>query len=376
MARFLPRVNLRVLTVFLLVSVPALALAAFVALGTGQAQLRESYGIHLSELAENTAAAIDTYVFRRIVDASILARVADVREAAAAASRGSYEQTRALELDREWQRTQAVPQALSGLLGTPVSTFLADVVKQDPIYREILLTDVHGRLVAASNVTSDYLQSDEAWWKDAFGDGTRGRVNVGDVQWDESARVFALELALPVAEPSSDRLVGVLKVIADIREMGAVIGSVKAGSTGEAVLIHEDGSVVFSRRRLDPNARFFAADLLRERYRALRQGDPEYQIYFSARAPDGQDRLVAVAPSQLSASYPNLAWLVAVSQAEAELFAPIRAQVWSLVAVLALTFVAVLGLALSFSVRLAAPPPESDIHLVQHGAISRSEEGV
>lgn len=376
MARSVPRLNYRVFAVFLIVGLPALAIAAVIALGTGQARLRDSYGSHLSEIAEQTAAVVDAYLFRRIVDATILTRVTEVRAAAATASRESVDMTRVQALDREWQRSGRAPPGAAGLLATPASAFLADVVTHDPIYREILLTDVHGRLVAASNVTTDYYQADEEWWRDAYADGARGRVSVSDVQWDQSARAFAVEMALPVAEPSSDRLAGILKVIADIREMGAVIGGVQPGSTGETTLVREDGSIVFSRRRLDPSARFFAADLLQERYRAVRQGDPNYRVHFSARAPDGADRLVAVAPTQLSASYPHIGWLVAVSQAESELLEPVRAQVWSLIVVLALTLVAILGLAISFSMRLRTHRPESDMHLVEHAEIPKMEESV
>jgi len=73
-----------------------------------------------------------------------------------------------------------------------------------------------------------------------------------------------------------------------------------------------------------------------------------------------------LALSQLKASYPNLAWVVAVSQGEDELFAPVREQWGSLVIVLAFTALAVVLLALWLTVRMAARPPDSDLHLVEH----------
>lgn len=364
-----PRFDYRVLTTFLIVGLPALAVAAFVALGTGQAGLRQSYGEHLAAVAEQSAATIDAYVYRRIVDASILTRVPQVRAVAAEGNKTRPEGAQIQQLDREWQNTGAVPAALAGVLTNPASTFLAGVVKDDPVYRELLLTDLSGRLVAASNVTSDYYQADEEWWTESFGDGVRGRVSVGDVVYDQSARVYALEIALPVTSANEGQLAGILKVIADIREIATVIDGVRLGATGDAVLLRENGTLVFSRRPRSSDARFFAADLLREQFDAARRDDFGYHVFFSARAPDGGDHLVAVAPSQLSASYPHLTWLVAVSRAESELFAPIRAQAVSLLLVLALTAIAVLVLALWFSMRLSAPPPESEIHLVEHAAV-------
>ncbi len=376
MAHSLPQINYRVLGAFLIVGLPALAIASALAVGTGQARLRESYAQHLSEVAQNAASSVDSFVFRRIVEASILARVPSIRDAAAAASRETPDPARVRELDDTWQRTRAVPLPLANLFEAAASNFLADVVRQDPIYREILLTDVHGRLVGASNLTTDYLQSDETWWIDAFGDGAHARVSVSDVRWDESARGFAVDIALPVSQPGSDRLAGILKVVADIREMGTVVDGVRLGSTGDAALVRPDGSIVLSRRRLDPDARFFATDLLRERYNAVQKGDPEYRVTFSARGPDGANRLVAVAPSQLSASYPELNWLVAVSQAESELFAPLRAQIWLLGLAIAFTALAVVVLALWFSIRLSAPAVSqaTDMHLVEHAKIPHLEE--
>lgn len=264
---------------------------------------------------------------------------------------------------------------MKAMLETPASRFFADVTRHDPIFREILLTDMQGRLVAASNLPSDYYQADESWWTDAYGDGITGQVSVGEVTWDESARIHALDIAVPVPAPDSERLVGLIKVAADIRELGVVIDSLRLGQTGQASLIRKDGTLVFNQRRAQPDARFFAADLLRERYQTTQHDDPQFKVSFSARGPDGQDRLVAIAPSQLDASYPNLSWVVAVSQDESELFAPIREQAWLLVAVVALVAVVVLALALYFSMRLAAPPiaQELDMHLVEHATIPRME---
>ncbi len=370
------RFNHRVLTVFLIVGLPALAMTSILALGVGQGRLRASYAEHLAEVAEQAASSVDSFVFRRIVQASVLGRIPLLRETASTASRDTLNPEAVRKLDAEWQRAGAIPPGLAGLLDSPTSSFLADAVAHDPIYREILLTDLNGRIVATSNLTSDYLQSDELWWREAFGDGVRGRVSVGDVQWDESARAFVVDIAVPVPAPGSDRLGGILKISADIREMGTIIDGVRLGTTGDAVLVRGDGSIVLSRRKLDPDARFFAADLLRERYDVVRKGDPEYRVTFSARGADGGSRLVAVAPSQLSASYPNLAWLVAVSQAESELLAPIRAQMWLLLVAIAVTAAAVLALALWFSMRLAAGPLDGapEMNLVEHSTVPRLEE--
>lgn len=364
MSSKLPRLNARVLTVFSIVALPVLAVGVLLVIGSGQARLRDSYGRHLTEVAQQTAATVDTYVFRQVVDVLIFARVPEAQRVATSESQRPLDAEEVRTLDRRWTSERVVPSIpiLAGVMTNPVARFFASIVEHDRIYREIMLTDRFGRLVAASNRTSDYYQADEDWWKEAFDDGVHGRVNVGDVVWDESARVFAIDIAVPVTDPATGTLVGILKTSTDAREMLDAVASVRLGSTGRAVLVREDGAVVSGRPPITPGVRFFAADLVRERVQAAgKTMSAEFASYFSARDTTGSAQLIGIAPSQLGRSYPVLSWLVAVYQADEELFAPVRNQFWYLVLVLALTAVAVLGLAVSYSMRLAAPSIDVEI---------------
>ncbi len=77
---------------------------------------------------------------------------------------------------------------------------------------------------------------------------------------------------------------------------------------------------------------------------------------------------MALAPSQLARSFPNLNWLVALSLDQNELLTPFRSLGWYLFLVFALTALAVVSIALWLSVRLASPTfdPAIDMHLVDH----------
>jgi cache domain-containing protein len=329
----------------------------------------------LGQIAEYTAGAVDSYVFRRILDAALLGRVPEIRRVAAEGNTQVYDAERARELDRQWQANAGATAASSNLLTSAASQFLADLVKNDSVYREVLVTDRNGRLVAASNVTSDYLQSDEDWWIRAF-DGGRGRVSVTDVRRDESAHVYAFDIAVPVLAPGGE-LAGIMKIVADSREMLAGIAGLELGATSEALLVRPDGSIVFSRQPHAEGDRFFAAQLLRERLdqRAARH-EPPGTMTFDAQTVDGKQRMAAIAPSQLAQSYPDLPWLVALSIDTDELRAPFRSLLAYLMLVFALTALAVLVIALWLSLRLAAPPtdPAYDMHLVDHPRIARMEE--
>jgi Cache domain len=374
MTAHVPHLNQRVLTVFLLVSLPALIVGTALVLRIGQGRLGDSYGRHLQDVAQQAAAGIDAYVYRRILDVSLLARTPDLRSQATAGSTRPFDRAAAEAVDREWQQGAKPPRVVEESLGNAASRYLKDLVVHDHIYREMILTDRQGRLVAASNPTTDYFQGDEDWWIAAVDDGRQGRVSISDVRWDPSARVYALEISAPVPTSSDESLAGVLKVVTDSRELLALVGNLQPGQSGSAWLLRRNGTIVFNRQTANPNARFFASDTLQTHTGALRESGPIGGTHFSARAADGTKQIVAVAESQLGASYPSLPWLVAVSQGESELVAPLSMLGWYLLALVAFTALIVLGLALWFSVRLAATPVDVDMHLVRHPQVSHVGE--
>ncbi|HEY7497817.1 MAG TPA: cache domain-containing protein [Vicinamibacterales bacterium] len=363
----LASINRRVLTVVLIVALPILVLGSRFVVANGQGRARDAQVARLGQVADYVAATTDAYVFRRIVDAAVIARVPEVRRTAAESARAAMDGNRTAELDERWQKERKVPPELSSILTNPAARFFADVGKQDRLYREILVADRHGRLAAASQMTSDYFQADEGWFTQALDDGKRGRITVSDIHRDESADAYAFDISVPVADPQSDELVGIMKIVASSEEMLQGIGGFELGFTGQIMLIREDGSIVFSRHAVIPGARFFGAAELKERLAASKD-DPQARIAFPSRSADGTDRVVAVSRSRLRESFPNLSWLVVVSMEEEELLAPVRPMVWSVLGVIALTMIAVLAVALWASVRLARPAfdPSLDMHLVEH----------
>jgi hypothetical protein len=374
MSRHLPHLNLRVFVVLVIVSMPLFAVAAVAVLGVGQAELRDIFGQQLMQSAQQTAAAVDASVFRRMIDVAILARVPEIRAVAASGRQHAVDAKAIVAIEQAWAANPSATASGLKLFDNAASVYLRDIVENDRVYREIFVTDREGRLVAASNPTSNYFQGTEGWWKDAFGDGVHGRMIIGDVQWDASARANAIQFALPIIEGEGRPIVGVLKVVADARELLGVASGMRSGPSGETTLVRDDGTLVFTQKAGGGRIPFFAADLLRERLQHYQPGDPQFRVDFTASDKSGRAFLVGVAPSQLAASAPHLTWLVAVTQAEDELFAPIRAQLWRLLAVFGLIAAAVLVVATWFSVRLAAPPIEPGMHISEHPEVPRIEQ--
>lgn len=346
-----PRINATVLSVFLLVSLPVLAAGVLLVLLIAQSTLRGTFGEHLSNVAEQTAAGIDAYVYRKVLDVSMLGRTRDIREAV----RG------------------APASDAAGLAGNSASRYLADLVSHDSVYREIVVTNREGQLVAASRAAAPRDMSGEDWWKATVDDGVVGRVFVTQLRWDTKEGVSVMQVSAPVPDGDGNALTGVVRVVFDARELLAPVAGLQLGSTGMATLVRDNGSVVFSRASNEPSTRFFATQELTDGLSRLSsaEGVRHDGIHFTAASGDGTPYVVGVARSQLSRSFPNLSWLVAVSQAESELVGPVRSLGWHLLLVFLVNVLLVLALALYFSMRLHAPPIDVGVELVEHRPVSR-----
>lgn len=160
--------------------------------------------------------------------------------------------------DREWvEGSAAGDERKAAILAAPVSDLLR---RHQTFYRdrydfellgEVFLTNRFGANVAQTDVTSDYLQSDEDWWREARANG----LSIGDPLWDESAEVLAVALSLRV-DDSEGELAGVLKaalaldeilrVVRDSREdLGIRHAALEVVTgAGERILMDGDSSLV------------------------------------------------------------------------------------------------------------------------------------
>jgi methyl-accepting chemotaxis protein len=107
---------------------------------------------------------------------------------------------------------------------------------------EIFFTERHGFNIAATTITSDFVQSDEAWWQLAWADG----VFVGDPALDESADAIAIEIAQRLDDPLSGAPVGVAKGILDLSSLAPRVSTADEGGALVEV-VDSAGRVVVSR---------------------------------------------------------------------------------------------------------------------------------
>jgi len=102
------------------------------------------------------------------------------------------------QTDLRWRRTKGVGDPLvQQHLENPSADLLRQEQQRNPSYVELFVMDNQGCIVAESDKTSDFWQGDEAKWKECYNDGN-GRVYVGDVEYDQSTRLYVIQISVPV----------------------------------------------------------------------------------------------------------------------------------------------------------------------------------
>ena len=160
----------------------------------------------LLQAAEEAALIIDRVVAERERQVRLLASLPTVvdaaREGSALAARLGLRGAPLQEAERRFEVTRTLdvdPRTRQFLLDRAASLDLA----------EVLVTEIEGFNAITTERTSDFVQSDEAWWQEAM----RRGMSRAEAAYDESARRVSISVATAVRESDSAAAVGVLKVV-------------------------------------------------------------------------------------------------------------------------------------------------------------------
>lgn len=119
-----------------------------------------------------------------------------------------------IEWDNQWraQVGQAEQPLISEVMGRDLSEFLGQQVDASGgRITEIFVMDALGLNVAASGVTSDYWQGDEAKYKNSYGQGA-GALFVDAVEFDESSQTYQGQISISLTDPDTGELVGAMTI--------------------------------------------------------------------------------------------------------------------------------------------------------------------
>ncbi|MCB1761072.1 MAG: PDC sensor domain-containing protein [Gammaproteobacteria bacterium] len=120
--------------------------------------------------------------------------------------------------DATWRATSGIDDFMKSLLENEAAKELLKLESSKPYLFELFLMDDQGANVAMTNKTSDYWQGDEAKFTESFKGGS-GAVHIGDVEFDESAQAYLVQISVPVTEGGS--AVGAMTIGVNIDQLEA-----------------------------------------------------------------------------------------------------------------------------------------------------------
>lgn len=133
------------------------------------------------------------------------------------ASTENFDQSMIDELDARWRSevgasdTPTITPVLSG----EAADFLRQQVEAaGGRITEVFIMDARGLNVAASSVTSDYWQGDEAKFSETYVRGADA-VHLGEIEFDESTETYQGQISLTIVDPATGQPIGAMTVGVD-----------------------------------------------------------------------------------------------------------------------------------------------------------------
>ena len=190
----------------------------------------------------------------------------------------------------------------------------------DPRILKILVADETGATVAATEKPLHYVQPNEVLWNAVYGEG-RGGIYVSEIRYDDQTKANYVEIGAPVLEDGTRRFMGAVNTLVNVSSLLSRFQREEIGETARIMLVRDDGTVM-SALNVDPSLR-----LKTDEYATVHDvlGTPQgRQAGYVVASMRGGNRIVGFADTGLKRTYPNLGWLILVSQDEQEALAPLR----------------------------------------------------
>lgn len=150
-------------------------------------------------------------------DAQILIDAVNAQNAATA----GFTQAEIDALDLAWRAEvggSSTP-TITPVLENVAANFLRErITDSGAAITEIFVTDARGLNVAASDLTSDYWQGDEAKHSETYAQGTGG-FHISEVELDESTQRYQAQVSFTLVDPATGQAIGAITVGVDAESL-------------------------------------------------------------------------------------------------------------------------------------------------------------
>ena len=304
--------------------------------------LRDSTEKSSSVLAREVMDLIDRTIYDRLDQWRVLCKGSQLQDAINQSNKAFDLLENPQEIidlrDRQWVLSSngKASEFANTIVQAEASQLLRDIqaaVNQDKdheVYAEVFLTNRYGVNVAQTSMTSDYRQDDEQWWQEARDNG----VFVGDLGFDESAGVWAIDICVRIAD-TDGTFQGVLIAALTISYIDEIIHEIKDDTLAQdessplhsivlmnnqehILMTSEDVEVQYDKGRIYPHE-------IKDLKAQYKKNHEAHVSSFSVEDPEVGEILVTCALSRGHNEFAGTGWLVAIENNAAKTFAPATA---------------------------------------------------
>jgi hypothetical protein len=315
----------RLLVGLMLILVPLTVFGFYVAL-QGDSYVRQMNGDHFRVLTRTSAEITSRFVAEFVKDVGAIANTPSIVQAVTSANR-SYEhlsedavRSKVDAIESKWN-TSEVDALARSILTSDLARELRRERELNAKLLKIIVADISGSTVAATDKPLDYFPTDRQYWRLLYSQG-QGAIRVSDVRYDEQNRLYYVDVAYPILQEGTGRFVGAVTALVDLSPLFAQLSGQQIGRTGRLFLARDDGLVIQA-PGVTPGMKIRSEEYaaIRDALGTLRGREAGY-IY--ATLPKGESYLIGFADTGLREAYPNLPWVVLASQEEREAVGPVR----------------------------------------------------
>lgn len=221
--------------------------------------IKDVVGANLENEAKAIARQVDQYMLERMSDTMVWVTepivVETARQSYSAAQEMGLPELTIDEIEAKMNDMRLVEA------NPPANDYLLLQRQLSPSFNEIFFTDAHGYAVAHTNMTSDFVQSDEDWWQTSYQNG----IYVSPIEYDESSGIWSTALSPRIFDPKTNEPLGVMKAVLNVNLIQQIADQSVAQNPGseimvithEGLLIAETASHHDPKRIMNPDVNIF-----------------------------------------------------------------------------------------------------------------------
>ncbi len=295
MDRLEVRVSITKLLLALLIIIVPLSILGLVLTEHSDKTLDSAVGANFKTMAQLYANQVTQFVRERTTDVAQLASNPTVIAAASS------------------------PAATKNGLDTNASALLRQHKTLDPRFLSIVVTNAEGNVMAAAQRPSQPSYEHNGHWQSVYNNG-QGTTKISDIVDDTLTKSYYVNIGVPVTDQAG-QTVGVLNAAVNVSDVLSPFRQDNIASGARVALVSDNGNIVSG-----PNADVFARiksqgfDYVHDALGA-NQGSQSGWVMANL---NGADHIVGYSSTGLKQHFPNLGWVVTVTQEEHQAAAPIR----------------------------------------------------